>query len=103
MKRILIALLTFHIYLYAGLSAFAQSKSGTLKGLVKTSDGEPAAYVNIGLIGTNKITGSDAEGKYEIINIKPGMFFIVYFINRLLYAYLTDHLYYQAQMICRHS
>ncbi len=74
MKRFLTYLLIILFCSNFGISTLAQSKSGTLKGMVKTSDGEPAAYVNIGLIGTNKITSSDEEGKYELINIKQGTY-----------------------------
>lgn len=49
---------------------FAQS--GIIKGKVSTSDGKAAEFVNVILKGTSKGTTADAEGNYEIKNIKEG-------------------------------
>lgn len=50
--------------------AFAQT--GTVKGTVKTSDDEPAAFVNISLKDTGKGAVTDVSGNFSIKNVKPG-------------------------------
>jgi iron complex outermembrane receptor protein len=72
-KLYTILLLILSVSLYAPL-LFAQSKTGNIAGAVKTSDGKPAAYVSVGLAGTNKGTTADEDGKYELKNIKPGSY-----------------------------
>eukprot|EP01133_Synstelium_polycarpum_P010085 gene10085-11761_t len=54
---------------------YAQN-SGRITGTVKTSDGKPAPYVNIGLKGAGKSTITDEEGSFSIKNIKPGNYTI---------------------------
>ncbi len=49
---------------------FAQS--GIIKGKVSTSDGKPAEFVNVILKGMTKGTVADAEGNYQIANLKEG-------------------------------
>lgn len=52
------------------LSVIAQS--GTLKGKIVTTDGKPAAYVNVQLGNTKLVTISDEFGVYELKNIPTG-------------------------------
>jgi iron complex outermembrane recepter protein len=54
------------------LASFAQT--GNLKGSIKTSDGKPAEYVSVGLIGTNKGTSANSKGEYELKNMEPGTY-----------------------------
>jgi iron complex outermembrane receptor protein len=54
------------------LTTNAQTKNGSIKGTVKTSDGKPAAFVSVGLTHTNKGTTTDDNGNFIITNIKPG-------------------------------
>lgn len=49
---------------------FAQS--GVIKGKITTSDGKPAEFVNVILKGMTKGTIADAEGNYQITNLKEG-------------------------------
>lgn len=72
MKSIFI-LLTIFIFNLA--NAFAQT--GSINGIVKTSDGQAAEFINLGLKGTNKGTASDVNGNYEIKNIDPGTYTLV--------------------------
>ncbi|MGC4021116.1 MAG: TonB-dependent receptor [Cyclobacteriaceae bacterium] len=72
MKKIyflLIILIQFQI-------ASAQS-SGSLKGIVHTSDGQPAQDVNLVLKGSGKGATTNHLGEYAIVNIKPGKFTLV--------------------------
>lgn len=71
LKALTCFLVLFH------LSAIAQTKKfGEVKGTVKTSDGKPAEFVNIGLKG-DKGTIVDAKGSYQLKNITPGTYVIV--------------------------
>lgn len=45
---------------------------GALRGTVKTSDGKPAEFVNIGIKGTSRGGQSDANGQFLIRNIPAG-------------------------------
>src|SRR5690349_16598664 len=66
MKRILSLIL----FLICAGTALAQT--GTINGTVKTSDGQPAAFVNVYVKGTSKGTITDTEGNFEIANVKTG-------------------------------
>ncbi|HEY9046785.1 MAG TPA: TonB-dependent receptor [Ohtaekwangia sp.] len=50
---------------------WAQQK-GSVKGVVHSSDGQPAAHVNVLLKGSKKGTVTNENGEYEIKNIEPG-------------------------------
>ncbi len=65
-------LLSIIASVFLSISAFAQT--GTIKGTVKTSDGQPAEMVNIGLKGTSKGNTTNSKGEYEIKNIEPGTY-----------------------------
>lgn len=54
----------------------ASAQNGTLKGIIKTADGNPAEAVSIVLKGTGKGALSDREGTYTISNIKPGTYML---------------------------
>lgn len=53
---------------------FSFAQNGNIKGIIKTSDGSPAEFVTIGLVGTNKGTSANNKGEYEIKNIEPGIY-----------------------------
>lgn len=63
------------LLLIVGVSLFAQT--GSLQGIIKTSDGVPAEFVNIGLKGSNKSAVASAKGEYIIKNIEPGSYILV--------------------------
>jgi iron complex outermembrane receptor protein len=71
MKALYLSLLYF-----SAISALAQT-SGSIRGSVKTSDGNPAEYVNISIEGTSKGTVADRNGYFEIKNLKPGSYNLV--------------------------
>ncbi len=64
-RRILPALVLFF------LSALVQAQTGSVKGTVTTSDGKPAAFVNVGLSGTEKGASTNEKGEFEITGIEP--------------------------------
>lgn len=61
------------VVLFAG-NAMAQSKNGSISGSIKTSDGNPAAYVSVGLKNTTKTTQTDEKGNYTLKNVAPGTY-----------------------------
>jgi iron complex outermembrane recepter protein len=65
----LIFLLTFAIG-----DVFAQSSG--IKGIVRTADGLPAEYVNVGLEGSIKGGITNAAGEYRINNVNPGKYVV---------------------------
>jgi iron complex outermembrane receptor protein len=54
-------------------STYAQN-NGNISGNIKTSDGQPAAYVSVGLKDENKSVITDKQGNYTIKNVKPGSY-----------------------------
>lgn len=63
------------VVLFAG-NVMAQSKNGSISGSIKTSDGNPAAYVSVGLKNTAKTTQTDDKGKYTLKNVAPGNYIL---------------------------
>lgn len=57
------------------LTTFAQSKNGTIKGTVKTSDGVPAELVMVSIKGVASTT-SDGNGNYTLKGIPAGNYTI---------------------------
>jgi iron complex outermembrane receptor protein len=62
--------------LLLGPMALAQN-AGTVKGTIKTSDGEPASFVTITLKGTNKGASTDNAGAFRIRNVAAGQYILV--------------------------
>lgn len=58
------------------LPAWSQS-TGSLRGTVKTSDGNPAQLVSVTLEEIHKGTTADREGNFEIRNLVPGSYTLV--------------------------
>jgi len=77
MSKKITQLLTYVVVvlLFAG-NAMAQSKNGSISGSIKTSDGNPAAYVSVGLKNTTKTTQTDDKGNYTIKNVAPGNYIL---------------------------
>jgi len=73
MQKIYTSILSL-LYFLIVASVSAQTKSGSIAGTVKTSDGKPAAYVSVGLKQTSKGTTSNENGRYELRNVKPGTY-----------------------------
>ncbi|MCX2431405.1 TonB-dependent receptor [Pedobacter sp. GR22-10] len=51
---------------------YAQSRNGSVSGSIKTSDGNPAPFVSVGLKNTAKTTQSDEKGNFTLKNVSPG-------------------------------
>lgn len=66
-KTVLLALV-----LLIGIHTFAQK--GGIKGTIRTSDGMPAEFVNIGLKSTAYGTVANSKGEYELKNIPAGTY-----------------------------
>jgi iron complex outermembrane receptor protein len=64
------------LLLIVHVTAFSQT-TGTIRGTVKTSDGNPAEYVNVGIEGTTKGTVAGRNGAFEIKHITPGNYVLV--------------------------
>ncbi|SDM71157.1 TonB-dependent siderophore receptor [Catalinimonas alkaloidigena] len=51
----------------------AQSRTvGTIQGTVRTADGQPAEFINVVLEQSQRGAVTDANGRFEIRNVKPG-------------------------------
>jgi iron complex outermembrane receptor protein len=62
--------------------ANAQSQMGSIRGTIKTSEGQAAEFVNIGLKGTNKGVASNKSGGFEIKNVVPGTYILrIFFVG----------------------
>lgn len=61
----LILLLTFNI---------SFSQNGSVKGRITSSEGQPAEFVNVGLLGTDKSALTNANGEFQIQEIQPGKY-----------------------------
>ena len=73
----LIFLLTM-VIIFAGGSFLQAQQRGSIQGEVKTADGEPAAFVNVILQGTQKGDVSDTEGEYTISGVKAGSYTLTF-------------------------
>ncbi|WP_192823904.1 TonB-dependent receptor [Rufibacter sp. LB8] len=69
-KQYFLLLLSFSIL---ALSGYAQT-TGRLSGVIKSSDGKPAAYVNVALPEVNKGAVSAENGSFSIQGIQPGTY-----------------------------
>ena len=58
-------------FLFSVTALFAQT-TGSIKGKLTTSDGQPGAYMTVRIDRTNKGAISNEKGEYIIKNVKPG-------------------------------
>src|SRR6187397_517720 len=59
------------------LTLFTQAQTIKIKGTVRTSDGQPAAQVNIQLKEIKKIVASNEDGSYNIENVQAGNYTLI--------------------------
>ncbi len=71
-KKFTILLNFIAFFLFLAGNTMAQTKVGSVSGTIKTSDGNPAGYVSVGLKNTNKTTQTDEKGNFSIKNVVPG-------------------------------
>jgi iron complex outermembrane recepter protein len=53
------------------------AQPGSIRGTIKTAEGNPVEYVNVGLKGTQKGVSTDREGKFSLADIDPGKYTLV--------------------------
>ncbi|PSL46264.1 iron complex outermembrane receptor protein [Chitinophaga niastensis] len=53
------------------------AQNGTIKGKINSADGQPAAFVTIGLKDTKKGTLTNEDGQFALKNVKPGAYTLV--------------------------
>ena len=70
----ILSILTISIFLLGNVQA--QTKTGAISGIVKTSDGKPAADVNISLENSSKATQTNENGSYLLKNVNPGTYIL---------------------------
>lgn len=63
-------------FLFSFLSVFAQQNHGKIKGIITTSDGDPAAGVNIILKNTKYGTVSNDDGTFEFNKVKVNSYIL---------------------------
>jgi iron complex outermembrane receptor protein len=65
------------IFTFSLASATAFAQSGSIKGVVKTSDGQAAPFVNVALKEINKGTTTSEDGSFVLKNIKAGSYTLI--------------------------
>lgn len=70
MQRLLLLVLVL-------VSSFLLAKAGNIEGKVTTKDGNPAEFVNLVLVGTQKGATVSPAGTYRIEGVKPGTYTLV--------------------------
>jgi iron complex outermembrane receptor protein len=73
MKKLYSILLVNLLCLAFAGDILAQS-TGTISGIIKTSDGKPATFVSVVLQKTNRTTRTNESGSFTFNNIKPGTY-----------------------------
>lgn len=65
-------------FLLATASIFAQLKgnNGSIKGVITTSDGKPAAFVTVRIDQTKWQTMTDEKGQYQLDNVRAGNYLL---------------------------
>lgn len=63
------------------LAVAQQSETGVIKGVVKTSDGEPAGSVSVIIKGIHVGTVTSENGSFEFRRIKPGNYILVFSLS----------------------
>lgn len=53
------------------------AQTGDIKGIIKSSDGVPVEYVNVGLKGTTQGSSSNSKGEFEIKKVAPGAYTLI--------------------------
>jgi iron complex outermembrane receptor protein len=64
------------ILLLLSINLKAQTKSGSISGQIKTSDGKPAAFISVGLKNSNKTTETNESGSFTFKNLPAGKYVV---------------------------
>lgn len=67
-------MIAFSICLFLLGNAYAQTKTGSITGVIKTSDGLPASYVTVVVKNANKATQTDQKGAFTLKNMAAGSY-----------------------------
>lgn len=70
-KKITVTLISF-LYIIV-----AHAQTGSIKGVVKTSDNQPAEFLTIGLKETGRNASANSNGEFEMKNIETGTYLLV--------------------------
>ncbi|MBW8324408.1 MAG: TonB-dependent receptor [Prolixibacteraceae bacterium] len=68
--------LTFSFIVLIFQISIAIAQPGTISGTIKTADGQPAEFVNVGLKGTNLGSTANKTGSYEIKRVPQGKYLL---------------------------
>src|SRR3990167_3023099 len=63
------------VLLLVSVNVFAQT--GNVKGIVKTSDEQPAEFATVGLKGTGNGANTNRKGEFELKNIEAGNYTLI--------------------------
>ena len=67
----------FFLFLTLSFITISQAQTIVVKGTVITSDGKPAAQVNVQLTETKQTIATNATGTYQFLNLQPGKYNLV--------------------------
>ncbi len=76
--RILFYFVLIMMVLAPANEAFAQGRGGIKGVLTDAQSGEALMYANVALLGTTTGTVTDVEGKFQLLNIKPGTYTLIF-------------------------
>lgn len=66
--------ISFLILLTLSTPRTAEAQNGRVKGTIKTSDGQPAEFVSVGLLPINITAIVNRAGEYDLKNVPPGQY-----------------------------
>ncbi|EJL62825.1 TonB-dependent receptor [Flavobacterium sp. CF136] len=72
--RILHFIFIICLFLISSASVFSQQSNGKIKGIITTSDGDPAAGVNVVLKNSKYTTTANDDGRFEFNRVKPNAY-----------------------------
>ena len=72
--RILHFIFIIYLFLISSTSVFSQQNNGKIKGMITTSDGDPAAGVNIVLKNSKYTAIANDDGHFEFNRVKPNAY-----------------------------
>jgi len=62
---------------FALTALIAAAQTGNVQGIIRTADGQPAAFVNVGIKETGKATAADENGAYQLHHVPAGKYTLV--------------------------
>jgi hypothetical protein len=71
-------LLTIAVIVFGSLSLLMAGSTGKIRGVVTSQNGEPLIGVNVLLEGTYLGASTDQTGSYQILNIPPGKYTLIF-------------------------